>query len=395
MAFASDDTYPAGSDPWSGQPNKVAPSGGYEATGFVPGEPASVEFLNYELNRLGVSDDGRRLEKVCNYRLAPDKDQTGLGTTTPYLARATWGQRQLYAVSNGTKIQISYNEGTTWADDDTLASAVYSGIASYQGATDDASAVCASLTLSGAARVSMRGETATWNDQALTGGAAANHVVVDQDNGYFWVVGQLTAGTAPAIWGVEVNDGATGGTVVTAHPGAGSYALETCAVGGGYGLAARTGGTGLWRWDLSTLAVAAVTPPGIGDVRDILWNEADGAFYLCQAQGGQGSIWKSSTGATGSWTSVGPGDGTETRTWALNGGCTIGRVTALVCTSTALSVTFVLATDDGGISWHRVGQPTLYTLARLRRCGNGIVASSYGGASMASHAFGLRGGLPL
>lgn len=397
--FATDELFSDPGQPWDGQPTKVAPSGGIEATGFVPGQPVPVEFLNYLLNEYSAENQDRRLEKALNYPSLVTKALAGLGTVTPHIARATWGQRHLYFVSNGTIISVSYDEGKTWATDDTLASAVYSGIATYEGPNGDesTSAACATMTLSGAGRVSMRGETATWNDQGLTGAASALNVVADQDNGFFWVVGQRTAGTAPGIWGVETNDGATGGSIITVHPTSGSYALETVAFGGGFGLAARTGGTGLWTWTAASSAAAAVTPPGFGDVRDIVWSDYHGFFFLCQEQGGQGSIWRSATGQTGTWTSVGPGDGTETRTWALNGGCAIGRLVVLTCTTTVLGVTFLLVSDDAGTTWHRVADPTTsgHSLYRVRRCGNGIVACGSTGAVTASFAIGQRGGAPL
>ncbi len=400
MPFATDDTFLDPGQPWDGQPTKVAPSGGIEASGFVPGQPMPAEFLNYLLSELGIRQEELALAKALNWRLAPDKDQTGLGTLTPFLTRATWGQRHLYAVNNATIIQVSYNDGTTWTTDDTLASAVYTGIDSYEGpnGNEGTSAVCACMTLSGAGRVSMRGETATWNDQALGSAATADAVTADQYDGSFWVVGSQTGGGAPGIWRVETNDGAIGGTIDTVHPTIGTYSLTLVAAGDPYKLASRgAGGAGLWRWESGDTAATLVSAPGSGDVRDIVWNAHDRAFYLCQAQGGQGSIWKSSTGASGSWTSVGPGDGTETRTWAIGGGATLGKLTVFVCTSTVLSVTFLLVTGDGGLTWHRVGDPTQasYIVERVRRCGNGLVASAYGGASMASHAFGLRGGVPL
>jgi len=49
-SWATNTNYPAGSDPWSGQPIKVTHPG--PAGGFVPGQGAGAPYVNYEFNRL-------------------------------------------------------------------------------------------------------------------------------------------------------------------------------------------------------------------------------------------------------------------------------------------------------------------------------------------------------
>ncbi len=51
--FATDTNYPAGADPWSGQPNKISP-GGIVATGFIPATFLDTSHVNYELNNHGA-----------------------------------------------------------------------------------------------------------------------------------------------------------------------------------------------------------------------------------------------------------------------------------------------------------------------------------------------------
>lgn len=55
--WASDANYPAGSDAWSGQPNKVAPSAGKQATGQVPASAFPSPEYNYILNHSGAWRD--------------------------------------------------------------------------------------------------------------------------------------------------------------------------------------------------------------------------------------------------------------------------------------------------------------------------------------------------
>lgn len=52
--WATGVNYPAGSDPWSGQPTKVAPPS--VLNGFVPNTLAPAEYMNYELNKAFVTD---------------------------------------------------------------------------------------------------------------------------------------------------------------------------------------------------------------------------------------------------------------------------------------------------------------------------------------------------
>jgi hypothetical protein len=52
--WAEDDDYPAGSDDWSAQPNKVEPSAGEKGTGFVPQDELAIDILNWLLNNRGA-----------------------------------------------------------------------------------------------------------------------------------------------------------------------------------------------------------------------------------------------------------------------------------------------------------------------------------------------------
>lgn len=52
--WATDPNFPAGTDPWSGQPNKVMPSGGRIAEGFDPLERPPAEWFNWILNNHGA-----------------------------------------------------------------------------------------------------------------------------------------------------------------------------------------------------------------------------------------------------------------------------------------------------------------------------------------------------
>lgn len=57
-SFSTDANFPAGPDPWSATPTKVAPPS--PAGGFVPGSAAASEYVNYELNQAFVTDAAAR-----------------------------------------------------------------------------------------------------------------------------------------------------------------------------------------------------------------------------------------------------------------------------------------------------------------------------------------------
>lgn len=399
--FASDELYSASGEPWDAQPTKVEPSGGILASGFVPGEPVSVELLNYLLNAYSTRMMRADLANVLNW---PDKWSYSLplpGNVVPDFARSTWDQRALYYVTNTTTICVSYDNGQSWATDDTLAGASYTQIAAYEGPTEGTSAMLAACTVAGAGRVSMRGQTAAWDDQGLTGCATPYAVVADRYTGKFLVVGDRTGGGAPGVWVVDANDGATGGTIATAHPTAGTYPLRTVAAGDPYKLAARTGGTGLWRWEDGDANATAVTPPGLGDVQAIVWNHEDQLFYLAKAQAGQPSIWTSATGATGSWTAKTlPGAGTMTGTIPVGGGFEIGPITGFIFQApNSLTETFLLCTKDKGETWFWIHDPLIkatgVATTRVRRVGNGLLASDYGVSGNVPISLSWRGGQPL
>lgn len=52
FSWATNVNHPAGSDPWSGQPNKVAPPLGQQETGFLPKEKPSAEKLNFMFHEI-------------------------------------------------------------------------------------------------------------------------------------------------------------------------------------------------------------------------------------------------------------------------------------------------------------------------------------------------------
>lgn len=66
--WASDPTYPAGSDPWSSQANKVDPGATLTQQGFAPGTYVPAEFVNFILNQFYPWLKYHDLVEVTNFR---------------------------------------------------------------------------------------------------------------------------------------------------------------------------------------------------------------------------------------------------------------------------------------------------------------------------------------
>jgi hypothetical protein len=62
--WATNTNHPAGANPWNGQPNKVQPSAGKIAGGFVPGTGMPAEELNERLNNHALWLNYRGLEQL-------------------------------------------------------------------------------------------------------------------------------------------------------------------------------------------------------------------------------------------------------------------------------------------------------------------------------------------
>lgn len=83
--WATDANFPAGSDDWSGQPNKVDPGAGAVATGFIPQNFLAVEEINYLLSIAGKWHEylDKEASALDLFGDGSDGDVTvGPGTTT-------------------------------------------------------------------------------------------------------------------------------------------------------------------------------------------------------------------------------------------------------------------------------------------------------------------------
>lgn len=115
LTWASDEDYPAGADPWSGTPTKVAPTTQSKETGFTPEEPMSAEQENYVLH--GVCEVSKYL--MDRFQNLPVLNFRPASTAVASFAHAAWDPingHWLAASAAGTKVvRKSDDLGVTWS----------------------------------------------------------------------------------------------------------------------------------------------------------------------------------------------------------------------------------------------------------------------------------------
>ena len=381
---------------WEDQPTKVEPDTALLEYGFRPNDEIRVEHVNWIFNRFLTETERLAHAQIQNW---PDKWSATLAGTNIVgdYARATWDMRQLVLVNNLTTIFESYDEGQTWSVADTLAGAAYRAVASFDGATEANGAVCATCIVAGAGRISMRGQAAGWNDQALTNATEPWAICADPYAGCFWAVGERT-GPLPGIWRITPNDGSAPTTIATtSQPTTTTAALRSVCAGPTYKLACANG-TQLWRWEDNATAAAAVTKPGAGTLKAVAYSPEDELYYLAQDSGGDLEIWVLPTGATGSWTQVFGSGGNDLEV-QIDGIAVVNGSVCFCANDVTLSVPFILATSDRGETWIRIPSPLLastnVSLSKIRRAGNRLLAADYGSSGLVAVSLSMRASEPL
>jgi hypothetical protein len=128
LSWATDANYPAGSDPWSGQPTKVALTSGEMAAGFVPDTQVPAEKLNDLLNAMASYVDGVADTAALNWTPKfntegqPNLDHWGTPPTAGALNVQTAPgiiytniEADVLIQFNAAKLFLSY-DGVNWVD---------------------------------------------------------------------------------------------------------------------------------------------------------------------------------------------------------------------------------------------------------------------------------------
>jgi hypothetical protein len=117
IVFATDDTFPAGSDAWSGAASKVRPTDGILARGFLPERRPPAEWVNAILH-----DTTSRAARLDLIEIVNWEPRTALPETPPnFPSCAAWDAANgaLWVVSApGGSGEIHYSaDGVVWAED--------------------------------------------------------------------------------------------------------------------------------------------------------------------------------------------------------------------------------------------------------------------------------------
>lgn len=193
--WASDVNYPAGASPWSGQPTKIAPTGGQISGGHVPATKPPAEWENYIKNLWAqhiASLQGAQIHNWAPGARVPGAYAQGLNLRTPItsmLSSASGGIPVLCAVNADGTTSLIYNERSTGvsAADATLAgNAVYA----VHGAVFSAAATLVAAQNNGTLRKTTDLGT-TWSSAgAVPAGKKTLHYFAAASK---WIVGHTSA----------------------------------------------------------------------------------------------------------------------------------------------------------------------------------------------------------
>lgn len=112
FSWATDDNFPAGSDPWSDQPNKLEPSAGMQSEGWHISEPISAQHENWKFHQLANTNEWLSSIQLVNWWNADMSwvDENTLGNPTQ---ASPWGNSEgatevCFDESNGVFSAVDY-----------------------------------------------------------------------------------------------------------------------------------------------------------------------------------------------------------------------------------------------------------------------------------------------
>lgn len=347
--IASDTTYATGAK--AGENTKLDPGAAITARGWYPGKRRPAKWDNFIGNDVARRLDNLDMAEALNWPPVVD-EVSGSSLGGGFAAAPQIFAPAIYHVSGDTKIRQSLDGGYSWSDALTDAGAVIRDIA--------ANDLClmAVKTEGGAASV-IGINTAATDTSALTSVTDAQIIRPDPfRSGWFWVGGLDTA--TPRVVRVDASAGLPGAQTLCSG-GGGSTRIDFIAVGRSYILAAsQTAASSnvLRRFAYADNAMNAQTQPTSSAIKELLWDDEDGYFFLFTAK----EVWRSPTGASGTWTNMSaglPGNVNDV-TFILRGGCVRGSLIVIACTSSfiAANTPGLLVSGDAGVTWRLLPDPS-------------------------------------
>lgn len=366
--WASDANYPAGSDPWSGQPTKAAPSSGVIAAGVAPGDMLPADWFNYILQHgaerirvlqsivedsatsLGFTATDANTDVIAEMIRSQAHRQAfsnwqDFAAVTGGLSATAISARSRILTSNTERIVLGFANGAIYTSDDfgltwdvrtsnttkKINQIVWNG-ALFVAVCDDREIV-----------TSPDGETWTARTSNATGATIdIDCVMYDAVNGLWIAMGDVDPtygyiGTSP--------DGITW-TKQTAHHTGTAIGFARCATGGGFSCAVSQGaGTHVSFSTGGTTWNAAVNPGDTIKNSDVAWFEdrfviaAEGTTYARSITTQNGTTFTGGTELT-------------------SGGSTFDEIFGFGAIGRAIYArednTLYMSTD--GLAWTRIGQ---------------------------------------
>jgi hypothetical protein len=365
---------------WDGQESVVRPSAGYIAQGFLPNAPWPAEYVNWAIQDLGLRAQHLDLIDVQNW-IETSNIGAAAGTVNGIAAfpDSTPNRRILLAMDDGDLLG-SDDGGYTWSVEISLAGGyVCKDVATRQRTDTDAtdSAVAMINDNGTVADVRISGPGAGWSSNALvgTGVEIVSRIQPDRYRGGFWITGQIAAND-PAVYRLPDTQGTPGTisylTLVGTTGIAGPLVVGRDFVLAADAWQAGSGGLALYGFDPvnDTSLTAMTSPDPFRRITDLMYDEEHNYFVAVFAYAGSPpggiKIWRSATGANGSWTDVTPAwMETLYRPLTTSGrpdnGCARGSVLTFLVQRISDSKHFIVISADGGLTWKLLPDP----LARL------------------------------
>lgn len=397
--FATDTNYPAGANPWNGQPVKVEPAG--PDGGFVPDQMATPETFNKLFYDAFTSEAAAKTYQDDNAtevedELAAHLAYTGQIVPLNWRAKVTVGAvsnraavynpyvRRWLVVGDTEDARASYDGGRTWSGTSLVAAAganenCYSAAVDVLGRAvigTDSAYVFTLSAVDVAAKVSVwAGNTLAIEVAHDPSSAKFAAIIVDGltafvktsvDQGATWAnattlpVQWSDMATYPAFVSPKIVADGAGRLVVVAQgtAGMGPTGVGTCR--------AMTSDDGGVTWtDRGTFATTITAPT----LWDLSYNagRAEYMYVMCEVSGTPtGEVWTSPDGVT--WTKQKTTSASSVMYVAPNGSQWVGVVRA------ADGENHIVYSNDGGVEWSYAG----FGRANVLQTTRGIVAGAGG-----------------
>ena len=327
--WATNANFPAGAQPWSATPTRVAPSGGVAAAGFAPAEQPPAQFMNYQLGKTadGVADaaavathaamrdwaatayslagnNGTRLvlarQDVATYGYTPSEKQRYPEVYGPDTTDSDWVKRTISA------------DAKSWSNQGKVTGTGFASGLSFAAGTGTVEAGAAQelFMSNGAVAVSSSNGGTSWatnnnfthlNTLGFHYAAGAGFYFACDTDGQIKKSASFTTGaTNVTIPGVTTfNSIASGNYAEFADDGGANIVMICRENGNAYFSAYRSGDSGVTWAKMVDLT---------GTFANVVYNAAHGKFVMLDSAG---VIWASTDGAlfTGIATSVVPAQG--------------------------------------------------------------------------------------